>query len=59
MALTAGEIGARDAALRDQVQQEPVTYTDDTGWRVAGKQAILMAFEGTGCLPDPGPTQAR
>ena len=44
MALTAGEIGARYAALRDQIRKEPVTHTDDTGWRVAGKQAFLMAF---------------
>ena len=44
MALTAGEIGTRYAALRDQVRTEPVTHTDDTGWRVAGKQAFLMAF---------------
>ena len=44
MALTAGELGARYAALRDRIRKEPVTHTDDTGWRVAGKQAFLMAF---------------
>ena len=44
MVQTAGEIGARYAALRDLVRKQPVTHTDDTGWRVAGKQAFLMAF---------------
>ena len=44
MAQTAGEIGARYAALRDLVRKQAVTHTDDTGWRVAGKQAFLMAF---------------
>ena len=58
MALTAGEIGARYALLRDQIRKEPVSHTDDTGW-VAGKQVSLMALEGTGCLPHPGPTQER
>lgn len=48
MALTAGEIGTRYAALRDQVRTQPVTHTDDTGWRVAGKQAFLMAFVNRG-----------
>lgn len=44
MALTAGEIGTRYATSRDQVRTEPAMHTDDTGWRVGGKQAFLMAF---------------
>ena len=41
-ALAAGEIGTRYAALPDQVRTEPVTHTDDTGWRVAEKQAFQL-----------------
>jgi transposase len=31
--------------LRRQVRHSPVTYTDDTGWRVGGDGAYLMAFD--------------
>jgi transposase len=30
--------------LRALVSQQPAVHTDDTGWRVAGKTAFLMAF---------------
>jgi transposase len=41
---TAGAVGARYGELRDAVKQQPVIHTDDTGWRVGGEQAFLMAF---------------
>ena len=31
--------------LRDSVRQSAVVHTDDTGWRVGGESAFLMAFE--------------
>ena len=31
--------------LRAAVPEHPVVHTDDTGWRVGGKAAYLMAFE--------------
>jgi transposase len=37
-------VGASYQALRALVAQQPVVHTDDTGWRVAGKPAFLMAF---------------
>ncbi len=40
-----GEVGARYQQLRGQVGQAAVTYTDDTGWRVGGEAAYLMAFD--------------
>jgi transposase len=39
-----GAVGASYAALRALVSRQPVVHTDDTGWRVAGKTAFLMAF---------------
>jgi transposase len=44
MAQTSGEIGARYADLRGLVQKQAVAHTDDTGWRVGGRTAFLMAF---------------
>jgi transposase len=44
MAQTSGEIGTRYAELRGQVKQQAVTHTDDTGWRIGGRTAFLMAF---------------
>jgi hypothetical protein len=44
MAQTAGEIGARYADLRGLVKEQAVAHTDDTGWRVGGRTAFLMAF---------------
>jgi transposase len=44
MAQTAGAVGARYEELRGQVKQQAVAHTDDTGWRVGGRTAFLMAF---------------
>ena len=40
-----GPVGAAYRALREQVPDAAVTYTDDTGWRVGGDGAYLMAFD--------------
>lgn len=40
-----GPIGAAYLELRGQVRHAPVTYTDDTGWRIGGDGAYLMAFD--------------
>src|SRR5579862_1814760 len=37
-------VGAAYKALRALVQDQPVVHTDDTGWRVGGGAAFLMAF---------------
>jgi hypothetical protein len=39
-----GAVGATYGALRAWVSQQSVVHTDDTGWRVGGKTAFLMAF---------------
>ena len=39
-----GPIGRVYQALRDQVPEADVVYTDDTGWRVGGERAQLMIF---------------
>ena len=39
-----GIIGARQEQLRASVREQPVMHTDDTGWRVGGRTAFLMAF---------------
>src|SRR5271155_5522079 len=44
MAQTAGAIGARYTELRGLVKRQAVAHTDDTGWRVGGRAAFLMAF---------------
>jgi transposase len=44
MKQVAGAVGARYAALRESVRKQTVIHTDDTGWRVQGKTAFLMAF---------------
>jgi len=41
----AGPVGVGYQQLRAAVRQAPVTYTDDTGWRVGGDGAHLMAFD--------------
>jgi len=38
-------VGTAYAQLRAVVPQAPVVHTDDTGWRVEGEPAFLMAFE--------------
>jgi transposase len=40
-----GQVGAAYQQLRRAVGESPVVYTDDTGWRVGGENAHLMAFD--------------
>jgi hypothetical protein len=42
---TRGVVGLAYAQLRASVPETPVVHTDDTGWRVGGDPAHLMAFE--------------
>ena len=42
---TAGTVGMAYEQLRAAVSGSPVVHTDDTGWRVGGQPAYLMAFE--------------
>ena len=44
MKRAAGVIGARYEELRRSVAKQAVLHTDDTGWRVRGRPAFLMAF---------------
>lgn len=39
-----GAVGQRYQALRASVREQAVVHTDDTGWRVGGEGAFLMAF---------------
>ena len=41
----AGAVGAAYRTLRRSIRASPVVHTDDTGWRVGGERAFLMAFE--------------
>jgi transposase len=41
----AGPVGTVYEQLRTAVPEAPVVHTDDTGWRVGGTPAHLMAFE--------------
>ena len=40
-----GPVAAAYLELRARVRRTPVTYTDDTGWRVGGEAAYLMVFD--------------
>jgi transposase len=40
-----GPVGAAYQQLRRSVRESPAVYTDDTGWRVGGENAHLMAFD--------------
>ena len=40
-----GAVGDAYQRLRDSVRASAVVHTDDTGWRVGGEGAFLMAFE--------------
>jgi hypothetical protein len=40
-----GRVGQVYQALRDGLRDSRVVYTDDTGWKVGGENAHLMAFE--------------
>jgi transposase len=42
---TLGPMGTAYERLRAAVSAAPVVHTDDTGWRVGGAPAYLMAFE--------------
>ena len=39
-----GAVGERYQTLRASVREQAVVHTDDTGWRVGGEGAFLMAF---------------
>jgi transposase len=41
----AGVVGTVYTQLRAAIPEAPVVHTDDTGWRVGGEPAYLMAFE--------------
>jgi transposase len=41
---TGSAVGARYEQLRASVREQAVVHTDDTGWRVGGETAFLMAF---------------
>jgi hypothetical protein len=40
-----GSVGQKYQDLRGSIRDAPVVYTDDTGWKVAGERAYLMAFD--------------
>lgn len=40
-------VGDAYTALKEQLRQEDVVNTDDTGWKVGGAPAFLMAFVGS------------
>ena len=40
-----GTVGAAYQDLRHSVRDSPAVYTDDTGWKVGGENAHLMAFD--------------
>ena len=40
-----GRVGQMYQELRAGVRDSPVVYTDDTGWKVGGEPAHLMAFD--------------
>jgi transposase len=40
-----GTVGAVYQELRHSVQDSPAVYTDDTGWKVGGDNAHVMAFD--------------
>ena len=40
-----GTVGTAYGRLRASVRDRPAVHTDDTGWRVGGEPAFLMAFE--------------
>ena len=40
-----GAVGEAYENLRGEMRESPVVHTDDTGWRIGGKNAFLMGFE--------------
>jgi transposase len=45
MRRTQGAVGDTYERLRTAVPDAPIVHTDDTGWRVGGEPAYLMAFD--------------
>src|ERR671918_56601 len=59
-----GRVGQVYQALRNGVRDSRVVYTNDTGWKVGGENAHLMAFDTdeatvTRCDPDTGTRRRR
>ncbi len=42
---SAGDLASVYAGLIDEIRRSTVVYTDDTGWRIGGLTAFLMAFD--------------
>jgi transposase len=42
---TRGRVGQKYQELQAGVRESPVVYSDDTGWKVGGENAHLMAFD--------------
>ncbi len=40
-----GEVGAAYEKLRGEMRESPAVHTDDTGWRIGGKNAFPMGFD--------------
>jgi transposase len=40
-----GKVGTAYQSLPEKVRDAPAVYTDDTGWRMGGQNAHLMAFD--------------
>jgi transposase len=40
-----GKVGQKYQELRAGIRNAPAVYTDDTGWKVGGEPAHLMAFD--------------
>ena len=40
-----GAVGAAYQDLRTAVREAPVVHTDDTGWRIGGRNAFLRGFD--------------
>ena len=41
----AGPVGIAYEQLRDEMKDSPVVHTDDTGWRIGGRNVFLMGFD--------------
>ncbi len=44
--------GAEYRRLRGEIRESEWVHTDDTGWRMGGKQAFLLGFETSGAAVD-------
>ena len=45
-----GVLGELYQRLRDSIKRFPFVHTDDTSWRIGGKNAFLMAFDSDGAV---------